>query len=66
MLGLAERAAGSVAVSCVVLRSVVTSAVEPQEATEAASKFVPLMVSRRPGPPATVEDGLKLVIAGGG
>ena len=64
--GLAVRAAGSVAVSWVELMRVVASAVEPQEAMEAASKFVPLMVSRRSAPPATVEAGLRLATVGSG
>lgn len=64
--GLEVRAAGTVAVSCVELISVVASTVDPHWATEAASKFVPFTVNKRSAPPATDNAGLRLTMLGGG
>jgi len=57
--------AGTSAVILEALTTVVASAVVPQFTFAPETKFVPLTVSVKPGPPAAVELGLRLAIVGG-
>ena len=59
-------AAGMAAVNCVELTKVVPGADPPKLTVEAATKFVPLIVSVKAGPPATVLFGEIVVIVGVG
>jgi len=59
-------AAGMAASNCVELRNVVASADPPKLTTEAATKFVPLMVSPKAVLPATVLFGEIVVMVGVG
>ncbi len=56
--------AGMAAVSCVELTNVVAGAAPPKLTIEAATKFVPLIVSVKAAPPATVLFGEMVVIVG--
>jgi hypothetical protein len=56
--------AGIAAVSSVELTNVVTGAAPPKLTVEAASKFVPLIVSVNAAPPATPVFGEIVVIVG--
>jgi hypothetical protein len=62
----AIRLAGTAAVSCVALTNVVASAVPFQPTAAPDTNPVPLTVSVKAGLVAVADDGLKLVIAGGG
>jgi hypothetical protein len=62
----AMAAAGMAAVNCVELTNVVLLAVPPKLTVEAATKFVPLIVSVRAAPPATTLFGEIVVIVGVG
>jgi len=57
-------AAGMAAVNCVELTKVVAGADPPKLTIEAATKFVPLIVSVKAAPPATVLFGEIVVIVG--
>ena len=57
-------AAGMAAVNCVELTNVVATADPPKLTIEAATKFVPLIVSVKAGPPATALCGEIEVIVG--
>ena len=59
-------AAGIAAVNCVELTKVVAGADPPKLTIEAATKFVPLIVSVKAAPPATVLVGKIVVIVGVG
>ena len=59
-------AAETAAVTVVALPEVVDSAVLPHFAVAPETKFVPLIVSLNPAPPATAVAGLKLLMVGGG
>jgi hypothetical protein len=63
---LAIKLAGTAAVSCVPLTTVVVSAVPFHCTVEELKKSVPLTVSVKAGPPAVAEAGLRLVIVGTG
>jgi hypothetical protein len=63
---LAIRLAGTAAVNCDALAKVVASAVVPHIAVEVEVKFVPLMVSAKPLPPAYAEAGFSEAVVGGG
>jgi hypothetical protein len=56
--------AGMAAVNCVELTNVVAGADPPKLTTEAATKFVPLIVSVKAGPPARPLFGEIVVIIG--
>ena len=64
--GDAMLAAGMAAVNWVELTKVVASADPPKLTTEAATKFVPLIVSVKAAPPAAVLFGEIVVIVGVG
>jgi hypothetical protein len=57
-------AAGMAAVNCVELTKVVVGADPPKLTVDAATKFVPLIVSVKAAPPATVVFGEIVVIVG--
>jgi hypothetical protein len=59
-------AAGMLAVNCIELTKVVASADPPKFAIEAATKFVPLIVSVKAAPPAMALFGEIVVIVGMG
>ena len=59
-------AAGMAAVNCVELTKVVAGADPPKLTIEAATKFVPLIVSVKGAPPGTVQFGEIVVIVGVG
>jgi hypothetical protein len=59
-------AAGMAAVNCVELTNVVVGAAPPKLTIEDATKFVPLIVSVKATPPATVLFGEIVVIVGVG
>ena len=56
--------AGTCAVSCVSLTTVVGKAVAPKNATQPGAKFVPFRVSVKPGSPTALFVGLMLVKVG--
>jgi hypothetical protein len=56
--------AGMAAVNCVELTNVVVGAAPPKLTVEAATKFVPSIVSVKAAPPATALFGENAVIAG--
>jgi hypothetical protein len=58
--------AGMVAVNCVALTNVTACAVPPKLTIEAATKFVPVIVSMKAAPPATAVFGEIDVIVGNG
>jgi len=62
----AMAAAGMAAVNCVALTNVVLRTVPPKLTIEAATKFVPLIVSVKPAPPAMALLGEIVVIVGVG
>src|SRR6516164_5935437 len=62
----AMAAAGMAAVNCVELRTVVAGVVPPKLTSEAATKFVPLTLRVKDGPPGTALPGEIVVIAGTG
>jgi hypothetical protein len=62
----AMAAAGMAAVNCVALTNVVVRGAPPKLTIEAATKFVPLIVSVNAAPPATALFGMIVVIAGVG
>jgi hypothetical protein len=61
---LAIREAGTVVVSCVEETKVVASTVPFQFTVEVETKFVPLKVNVKSGPPAVAQVGLSEVIVG--
>ena len=63
--GLAIRLAGTAAESSTELTNDVVSAVVPHVAVAPGTKFVPLIVRVKAGPPRLVELGLRLLIVGG-
>jgi hypothetical protein len=63
---LAIRLAGTAAVSCVLLTTVVESAVPFHCTVDVLKKFVPLTVRVKAGPAAVANTGLRLVIVGTG
>jgi len=63
---MAMAAAGMAAVNCVALTNVVLRAVPPKLTTEAATKFVPLIISVKAALPAVALVGEIVVIVGGG
>jgi hypothetical protein len=62
--GVAIRAAGTVAVTCVAETNVVASGLPFQFTVEPEMKFVPFTVSVNCGPPAAVQVGLSEVVVG--
>jgi hypothetical protein len=62
--GVAIRAAGTVAVSCVAETKAVTSGLPFQFTVEPETKFVPFTVSVNCGPPAAVQVGLSELMVG--
>jgi hypothetical protein len=59
-------AAGMAAVNCIELTKVVAGADPPKSTIEAATKFVPLIVSVKAAPPGTAQLGEIAVIVGVG
>jgi hypothetical protein len=59
-------AVGMAAVNCVELTNVVVGAAPPKVTIEAATKFVPVIVSVKAAPPATLVFGESVVIDGAG
>ena len=60
----ARLAEGMAAINCVELTNVVASAGPPKLTTEAATKFVPVIVSAKAAPPATALSGAIAVMVG--
>ena len=59
------RLAGTAAVSCVGLTTIVPREVVPHMAAVAGVKAVPVIVSMKPALPAVIEEGLRLAMVGG-